>query len=97
MLYVLAYDISTESKAGEKRLRKMAKICENYGQRVQKSVFEFQLKEEKFLQLKNEVLKNIKKDEDVVRIYRILEPRDKNVQEYGAFEAIDYEEDTLIV
>ncbi len=97
MLYVLAYDISTESKAGEKRLRKMAKICENYGQRVQKSVFEFQVEEKKFLQLKNEVLKNMKEDEDAVRIYRILEPRDKNVEEYGTFEAIDYEEDTLIV
>jgi len=97
MFFVLAYDISTESKAGQKRLRKVAQICENYGQRVQKSVFEFQIKEEKYLQLKNEILKKINKDEDAVRIYRILEPRDDHVEEYGCFEAVDYEEDALIV
>ena len=97
MLYVLAYDVSTEKKSGRKRLRKIAKICENYGQRVQKSVFEFQLDEKGFFKMKKEVLKKMNKKEDSVRIYRIIEPKDDYVEEYGKFEAIDYENDTLMV
>lgn len=43
MLILIAYDVSTETSAGRKRLRKVAKECVNYGQRVQNSVFECQL------------------------------------------------------
>ncbi len=97
MLYILAYDVSTETRAGRKRLRKMAKICENYGQRVQKSVFEFQIEEKQFLRLKKEVLKLINQDKDAVRIYKIVEPKEEYVEEYGNFQAVNYEEDTLII
>ena len=97
MLYILAYDVSTETRAGRKRLRKMAKICENYGQRVQKSVFEFQIEEKQFLRLKKEVLKLINKDKDAVRVYKIVEPKEEYVEEYGNFQAVNYEEDTLII
>ena len=58
LMYVLAYDISTEKAKGRKRLRKVAKICENYGQRVQKSVFEFQLDEKNYISGLVEVLKH---------------------------------------
>ena len=97
MLYILAYDISTEDAKGRKRLRKVAKACENYGQRVQKSVFEFQLDEKKFLQMKKEVLNIMKEKEDNVRIYKIIEPKEEYVEEYGNFTAVDYENDTLII
>ncbi len=97
MLYILAYDISTENAAGRKRLRKIAQACENYGQRVQKSVFEFQLNEKKFLQLKSEVLNLMNTKKDNVRIYKIIEPKENYVEEHGNFEAIDYENDTLII
>ncbi len=97
MLYILAYDISTENAKGRKRLRKVAKACENYGQRVQKSVFEFQLDDKKFLQMKNEVLNIIKNQEDSIRIYKIIEPKEDYMEEHGNFKAIDYENDTLII
>src|SRR6056297_2445634 len=97
MMYILAYDISTENAKGRKRLRKVAKTCENYGQRVQKSVFEFQLNDKKFLQMKNEVLNIIKNKEDSIRIYKIIEPKEHYVEEHGNFEAIDYENDTLLI
>jgi len=97
MLYILAYDVSTETRSGRKRLRKMAKICENYGQRVQKSVFEFQIEEKQFLRLRKEVLKLINEDKDAVRIYKIVEPQEKYIEEYGNFQAVNYEEDTLII
>ena len=97
MLYILAYDISTEDAKGRKRLRNVAKVCENYGQRVQKSVFEFQLDEKKFLQMKKEVLNIMNDKEDNVRIYKIIEPKEDYVEEYGNFTAVDYENDTLII
>jgi len=97
LLYILAYDISTEDAKGRKRLRNVAKVCENYGQRVQKSVFEFQLDEKKFLQMKKEVLNIMNDKEDNVRIYKIIEPKEDYVEEYGNFTAVDYENDTLII
>ena len=97
MLYILAYDISTENAAGRKRLRKIAQTCENYGQRVQKSVFEFQLKENEFIQMKKEVLNLMSSKKDNIRIYKIIEPKNNYVEEHGYFEAIDYENDTLII
>ena len=97
MLYILAYDISTETAAGRKRLRKIAQTCENYGQRVQKSVFELQLNEKKFIQMKKEVLNLMSSKKDNIRIYKIIEPKDNYVEEHGNFEAIDYENDTLII
>jgi len=97
LLYILAYDISTENAKGRKRLRRVAKTCENYGQRVQKSVFEFQLDEKTFLQMRNEVLKIIKNKEGSIRIYKIIEPKENFVEEHGNFEAIDYDNDTLLI
>lgn len=97
MLYILAYDINTEDSKGRKRLRKVARACENFGQRVQKSVFEFQLNKKKFIQLKKEVLQIMNKNKDNVRIYKIIEPKEDFVEEYGDFSAIDYENDSLII
>lgn len=97
MLYILAYDISTTSASGRKRLRKIAQTCENYGQRVQKSVFEFQLDEKTFIQLKKEVLKLMNSKQDNIRIYKIIEPKENYVEEHGNFKTIDYEKDSLII
>ena len=97
MMYVLAYDISTENAKGRKRLRKVAKACENYGQRVQKSVFEFQLNDKKFLKMRSEVLSLMNKKKDNVRIYKIIAPKENFVEEHGSFRAVDYENDTLLI
>lgn len=96
-MFILAYDISTENYKGRKRLRRVAKTCENYGQRVQKSVFEFQLDDKKFLQMRSEVLDIMNKNEDNIRIYKIIEPKENYVEEHGNFRAIDYESDTLLI
>ncbi|MFW6029035.1 MAG: CRISPR-associated endonuclease Cas2 [Halanaerobiales bacterium] len=97
MMYILAYDISTENSKGRKRLRKVAKVCENYGQRVQKSVFEFQLDDKKFLQMRNDVLSLMNKKKDNIRIYKIIEPKEDYVEEHGNFKAIDYENDIFVI
>lgn len=75
MEVLVAYDISTETLAGEVRLRKVAKICEAYGQRVQKSVFECIVNEVQLELLKGDLMKVIDPKKDSVRIYRLREPR----------------------
>ncbi len=91
MLILVAYDVSTESPAGCRRLRRVAKICQDYGQRVQKSVFECQVDKINFEQLERRLVSAIDQKEDNLRIYRLVEPKDKYVKEYGKFKAIDFD------
>lgn len=69
MLVVITYDVRTDSEAGQKRLRWVAKVCEDYGQRVQKSVFECLVDPEQWVRLKGRLLKVVNLDEDSLRFY----------------------------
>lgn len=69
MLYLISYDVSTTTPAGRKRLRHVAKACENCGVRVQNSVFECVLPYEGLLMLKNELEHIMDKTQDSLRIY----------------------------
>ena len=91
MLVLVCYDVSTETKQGRRRLRRVAKVCESTGQRVQKSVFECQLDVAKFEALERELLAEIDLTEDCLRIYRIPGTRGFEVIEHGAFKAIDFD------
>lgn len=97
MWVVVAYDVSTETKPGRRRLRRVAQICKNYGQRVQKSVFECQVSEMKFEELRRKLLKEIDEVEDNLRLYRLTEPRDGHVESYGLTRTIFFDEEALIV
>jgi CRISPR-associated protein Cas2 len=83
MWIIVAYDVCTETKSGRRRLRRVAQVCKDYGQRVQKSVFECQVNEMKFEQLRRKLLKEIDKEEDNLRLYRLTEPRDDHVEKAG--------------
>jgi CRISPR-associated protein Cas2 len=96
MLILVSYDVSTETQEGRKRLRRVARVCLDYGQRVQKSVFECKVDAVRMEILKNRLLDIINEQEDSLRFYRIIEPLEKNVMEFGKFKAIDFET-TLIV
>lgn len=96
MLMLVSYDVSTETRAGRRRLRRVAKVCLNYGQRVQKSVFECQVTPMLLEEMKSKLLDIIDDQEDSLRIYRINEPLSKNLMEFGKFKATDFES-TLIV
>lgn len=91
MLVIVTYDVSTETREGRRRLRRVAKLCEGIGQRVQKSVFECQLDLIRFEELERKLLEEINKEEDNLRIYRITEPTRLHVREYGYFRALDFE------
>ncbi|MER3422828.1 MAG: CRISPR-associated endonuclease Cas2, partial [Nitrospiraceae bacterium] len=83
MHILIAYDVATDTAAGRRRLRKVALACQDFGQRVQKSVFECSVNEMQYEEVLRRLLEIIKKDEDSLRIYRPIEPRDKHVQVYG--------------
>lgn len=91
MLVLVCYDVSTETKAGRRRLRRVARVCESTGQRVQKSVFECQLDVAKFEALERELLAEIDPTMDCLRLYRIPGTRGFEVIEHGSFKAVDFD------
>ena len=91
MLIIVTYDVSTETKAGRKRLRRIAKVCESIGQRVQKSVFECRVDLMQYEELERRLLAEIDEQEDNLRLYRLTEPIKLHVKEYGNFKAVDFE------
>jgi CRISPR-associated protein Cas2 len=91
MLVLVTYDVATESEGGQKRLRRVAKICENYGQRVQKSVFECLVDPSQWVMLKNRLTDEIKPAEDSLRFYFLGKNWKPRVEHVGAKTAYDPE------
>ena len=91
MLVIVCYDVNTETKEGRRRLRRIAKLCESTGQRVQKSVFECQIDRPKMEVLERKLLAEIDDRQDCLRIYRLPETRGADVREYGHFKATDFD------
>lgn len=84
MLVLITYDVNTEDGAGKKRLRKVAKACTNYGQRVQNSVFECILDASQALALKHSLLAMIDADKDSLRFYYLGNRYESKVEHFGA-------------
>jgi len=91
VLIIVTYDVSTETPEGQRRLRRVAKACERMGQRVQKSVFECQVNEMQLEELERSLLAEIDEKEDNLRFYRITEPHELRVKQYGVFRSVDFE------
>jgi len=91
MLVLVCYDVNTETKAGRRRLRRVAKVCESVGQRVQKSVFECQVTLAEFEELERRLLAEFNGEQDCLRLYRLPESRGAEVREHGTFKAVDFE------
>lgn len=91
MLVLVCYDVNTETSAGRRRLRRVAKVCESTGQRVQKSVFECQVDVAQFETLERRLLAEINPDQDYLRLYRMPQTRGFEVLEHGSFKAVDFD------
>ena len=83
MLILITYDVDTTTKAGEKRLRKVAKECVNYGQRVQNSVFECLLSEAQLVSLKAMLSAIIDDEKDSIRFYYLGNSWQKKIDMLG--------------
>ena len=91
MLVIVCYDVNTETRDGRRRLRRVAKVCESTGQRVQKSVFECQLDLALLEALERRLLDIIDDAQDCLRIYRLPDTRGAEVREFGRFTAVNFE------
>lgn len=91
MPVLVCYEANTETKVGRCRLRRVARVCESTGQRVQKSVFECELDVAKFETLERQLLAEIDPTTDCLRLYRIPGTRGFEVLEYGTFKAVDFD------
>lgn len=91
MLVIVCYDVNTETKAGRRRLRRVARVCEGIGQRVQKSVFECQVDLMQLEAMERQLLAEIDEGEDNLRLYRLADTRGCEVREHGNFKATDFD------
>lgn len=95
-MVVIAYDVSTETPAGRKRLRKVAKICQNCGQRVQNSVFECVVDATEYAVLKRNLLNVINELEDSLRFYQLGKYYRSKIEHFGTKPSIDLEGPILL-
>ena len=96
VLVLITYDVNTESAAGRTRLRKVAKQCENYGRRVQNSVFECILDQAQCVMLKSLLSDIIDEDEDSLRLYYLGNKYQTKVEHIGVDRGIAVDQ-TLIL
>lgn len=96
MMVLVSYDVSTVDKSGKTRLRKVAKECQNYGQRVQNSVFEIDVDYSTFLKVKDKLLKLIDENSDSLRFYYLGNNWKRRIEHYGAKQTYDIE-GTIII
>ncbi len=96
MMVLIAYDVSTVEPAGRRRLRRVAQACKDYGVRVQKSVFECQVGQKEWIQLRHRLLTEHKASEDSLRFYFLDETALKRTEHHGVAQPIDLN-DALIL
>lgn len=97
MQVLITYDVKTSSKKGNRRLRQVAKICTNYGQRVQNSVFELNIYPSYLVKIKSQLKKVIDLEEDSIRIYNLGKNWERRVESLGKDETYNPEKDLLII
>jgi len=90
MLIIVCYDVNTETREGRRRLRRVAKVCEGIGQRVQKSVFECQVNLMQLERLERDLLAEIDLEQDNLRLYRLPDGRGAEVRQHGRFRSTDF-------
>ena len=96
MLVLITYDVNTETASGKSRLRKVAKQCTNYGQRVQNSVFECVLDWAQCREVKDKLEKIIDKEKDSIRFYYLGNNYKTKVEHIGVKGSFSVEEPLII-
>ena len=91
MMVLITYDVNTENSAGKKRLRKIAKLCLDYGQRVQNSVFECVVDSSQCKQLQHRLVETMDKKYDSLRFYYLGNKYQTKIEHFGRKESYDPE------
>ncbi|WP_456427418.1 CRISPR-associated endonuclease Cas2 [Rhodocaloribacter sp.] len=93
---LITYDVETSTRAGRRRLRRVAKLCESYGQRVQYSVFECRLNQAQLETLEHRLVQEIDAETDSVRIYVLKGGREGAIFVYGRDDYRDFDEPLIV-
>lgn len=96
MMVLVSYDVATTDPGGNKRLRRVAKVCKNFGQRVQFSVFECIVDPAQWTALREKLIAEIDENTDSLRFYFLGANWQKRVEHVGAKEALDQEGPLII-
>jgi CRISPR-associated protein Cas2 len=96
MLVLITYDVATESEGGQKRLRQVARVCKDYGQRVQKSVFECLVDPTKWTIVHDRLIGKINKDQDSLRFYFLGSNWQGKIEHVGAGQSYDPESPIIV-
>ncbi len=97
MQVLITYDVETVTPAGKKRLRQVAKVCIDYGQRVQNSVFELNIYPADLVEIKSKLEKIIDPKKDSIRIYNLGKNWERRVESLGRDDTYNPEKDLLIL
>jgi CRISPR-associated protein Cas2 len=97
MLVLITYDVSVLTKAGQRRLRNIAKTCLDYGMRVQNSVFECEVTPDQWVRLKTELTNIYDSDEDSLRFYMLGSKGRQKIEHLGTKVTPDPIRDTIIL
>ena len=89
MLMLVAYDVSTETTEGRRRLRRVARACLDFGQRVQNSVFECEVDPAQWTALRNRLIREIDAEADSLRFYRLGAEGRRRIEHIGAKPVMD--------
>jgi CRISPR-associated protein Cas2 len=93
---LVTYDVNTEDKDGRRRLRRVAIVCKNYGQRVQLSVFECRVNDAQYESLRAELVKIMDAKLDSLRIYKLATSRELCLECYGIDKYVDFDEPLIL-
>ena len=97
MQVLITYDVETVSSDGKRRLRQVAKVCLDYGQRVQNSVFELNIYPADLVLIKNKLEKIIDPKKDSIRIYNLGKNWERRVETLGRDDSYNPEKDLLLL
>ena len=96
MLVLVSYDVCTVDRRGRARLRRVAKACQDYGQRVQNSVFECNVDPAQWAALKQALLGRCDEDEDSLRFYFLGSNWQRRIEHHGTKKPVDFEEPMIV-
>jgi len=96
MQVLVTYDVATSSEGGLRRLRRVAKVCLDYGQRVQNSVFECKIDQAQFVALRTQILELVDCELDSVRFYFLGNDWNGRVEHYGAKPSLNMDGPLLV-
>jgi len=96
MLVVVCYDVSTLEPEGQRRLRRVAKVCKDYGQRVQLSVFECEVDPAQWTSLRQKLIDEVNLEEDSLRFYFLGANWRRRVEQLGAKISYDPDEPLIV-